>query len=186
MNSSPQPATHLVLLRGINVGGNQLVPMADLRAWLIRQGFVNPRSLLQSGNLVLGSPKLTGSALEEALVKAAGVRFGFAPEFFVRTAEEWQTMIDRNPLGDLAASDPSRFLVHFFKRPIAAGQLRALRAASKGKEQFEVREREMYVFYPDGIARPGLTQAMIDRHLEARGTARNWNTVMKLAALAQS
>jgi uncharacterized protein (DUF1697 family) len=95
-------------------------------------------------------------------------------------------MIDRNPLADLAESDPGRFLVHFFKRPIAAGQLRALRAAGKGKEQFEVREREMYVFYPDGIARPGLTQAMIDRHLGARGTARNWNTVMKLGALARA
>ncbi len=186
MSPLREPSTHLVLLRGINVGGNQLIPMADLRAWLLAQGFVNPRSILQSGNLVLGSLDLTGAPLEEALATAAGRRFGFEPEFFVRTVAEWQAVIERNPLVDLAASDPSRFLVHFFKRPITAGQVRALRAACKGSEQFEGRGREVYVFYPDGIARPGLTQAMIDRHLETRGTARNWNTVKKLHALAGS
>jgi uncharacterized protein (DUF1697 family) len=185
MNPPPEPAT-LILLRGINVGGNQLVPMADLRAWLVGQGFVNPRSLLQSGNLVLGSRELTGAALEEALEKAAGVRFGFQPEFFARTVAEWQRVIDRNPMADEAKSDPSRFLVHFFKRPIAEGRVRALRAVSRGTERFEARGREVYIFYPDGIARARLTQAMLDRHLETRGTARNWNTVMKLSVLARS
>jgi len=178
-------ATQIILLRGINVGGNRLVPMADLRAWLSRQGFVNPRSLLQSGNLVVGSPGPTGAALEGTLEEAAEARFGFRPEFFVRTVAEWQSAIERNPFAQEARDDPSHLLVLFLKERVEAKQVKALREVSQGPERFEAQGREVYLVYPEGIARSRLTQALIDRHLGGRGTARNWNTVVKLAALAQ-
>jgi uncharacterized protein (DUF1697 family) len=179
-------ATQIVLVRGINVGGHQLVPMADLRAWLSQQGFVNPRTLLQSGNVVVGSPGPAGAALERALETAAAARFGFQPEFFARTVAEWQSAIERNPLAQEARDDPSHLLVLFLKHRVDAKQVKALREVSQGPERLEARGREVYIVYPEGIARSRLTQALIDRHLGGRGTARNWNTVVKLGALASA
>ena len=175
-------STHVALLRAVNVGGRGKVAMADLRAMLAELGFEAPRSLLQSGNLVFRSQP-TGAALEARLETQADARLGLATDFLVRTAAEWGDIVAANPYPAMAQDDPSHLLVMPLKaKPDAAG-LRELQAWIPGRETIEAVGRELYIAYPDGIGTSKLTGAVVERRIKTRGTARNWNTVTKLAAL---
>ena len=87
--------TRIALLRGVNVGGKTKIAMADLRAMLADLGFGEPRTLLQSGNAVFRSDKLTGSDLERLLETETEKHLGLKTDFFVRTPEEWREVPSR-------------------------------------------------------------------------------------------
>ncbi len=171
--------THVALLRGINVGGHKMVAMSDLRECVSSLGFEDPCTLLQSGNLVFRSPKLTGEALERALAAGVGKRLGMEIDFFVRSAKEWQALIAANPFVHEATEDPSRLIVHFLRTRPAAKTLDALKAAIVGREVVKAVGPQAYIVYPDGMGRSRLTPAILDKYL-GRGTARNWNTILKV------
>jgi len=176
--------THIALLRGINVGGNKKVAMADLRELLNALGFTDPRSLLQSGNLVFRSEALKGADLERLLDAETEKRLGLKTEFFVRTAKEWKAVVESNPFPDEAESDPSHLVAMFLKDAPDVKAVEALQAAITGREIVRAVGRQAYITYPDGIGDSRLTNAVIEKKLGTRGTGRNWNTVMKLDALA--
>ena len=177
-------ALHLALIRGINVGGYKQVAMADLRDLLTRLGFADARSLIQSGNLVFRSDSRTGAALERFLEAEFAKRFGVQADVFVRTAQEWNRVVARNPFSTEAERDPARLVVMFLKDAPKAKDVDALRAAVPGPEVVHADGRHAYIVYPAGIGRSRLTGALIEKKLGTRGTARNWNTVLKLGALA--
>ena len=178
-------AIHLALVRGVNVGGNRKIPMEDLRAFAGRLGLTGAKTILQSGNLVFRSPRRP-AVLETLLESESVKRLGLTTEFFVRTLDEWKAMIAANPLGAEARGDPGHFLVIFFKHSPEAERYKALRAAYTGPEVVLPGGRQAYATFPAGIGTSRLTTALIDRVLGTRGTARNWNTVLKMAALAET
>jgi len=175
---------HLALLRGINVGGHKLVAMADLRDLLTHLGFEDARSVLQSGNLVFRSATRSGARLERLLETEAAKRLALQTDFFVRTAEEWQDVIARNSFHKEAAGDPGHLLVVFLKDAPGAKNAKALQAAITGPETVRVDGRQAYIYYPNGVGRSRLTNALIEAKLRTRATGRNWNTVARLGALA--
>jgi len=181
--------TFVALLRAVNVAGHQMVAMADLRDLVTRQKFADVRSLLHSGNLVFrcADPKdrRTAADIERLLEAAAEKRFGFRTDFFVRTAAELAAIIARNPFRKEAERDPAHLVAMFLKNALAPKHVTALEEAIVGPESFRVQGRLAYIVYPDGIGKSKLTTALIDRKLETRGTARNWNTVLKLAAMCE-
>src|SRR2546430_1657072 len=161
----------IALLRGINVGGNKMVAMADVRDLAARLGLRDAKTLLQSGNLVFRSDK-SASQIEKLLEREiAGV------DVFVRTAAEWREVIARNPFPEEAKSDPGRLVVMALK---SAADAKAL--VIPGREVARGEGRHIYLYYPDGQGTSKLTNAVIEKKLGTRGTARNWNTVMKLAS----
>jgi uncharacterized protein (DUF1697 family) len=175
--------TYVALLRGINVGGNKMVAMADLRAMLEALGFKGAKTLLQSGNAVFRCPGKPPTKLEGQLEAETKKRLGLTCDFHVRTAEELQAAIDANPLKAEAQKDPSRFLVSFFKTPLDKAQVKAAQAAISGPEIVRCDGRHLYMFYPGGIGR-SKAGIVVDKTIGVRGTARNWNTVLKLARAA--
>jgi uncharacterized protein (DUF1697 family) len=177
---------HIGLLRAINVGGNNLIPMADLRELLEEVGFAGARTILQSGNVVFEAGKRKADALEALLETHTKRRFGADVDWIVRTADEWDAMIDANPLPEEAAQDPSHCLVHCLKRTPTATQVKALVSAIPGREIVRAKGRHLYIVYPDGIGKSKLNMTLIERKLGCSGTARNWNTVLKLQALARA
>jgi uncharacterized protein (DUF1697 family) len=177
-------AVHIALLRGINVGGHKKVGMANLRELLTDLGFEDVRSLLQSGNLVFKSDARSDKGLERILEEETEQRLEVRADFFVRTTQELDAAIAHNPFPDEAKRDPAHLLVLFLKEAPPASAVKALQGAIKGPELVRARGREAYLVYPDGIARSKLTAAVFDKHI-GTGTARNWNTVLKLAALAK-
>lgn len=174
----------IALLRAVNVGGRSVL-MADLRAMLGELGHDNPRTLLQSGNVVFAlKAKLPVGTIEKKLEAEARRRFGFDVAFMLRTAAEWDAIIARNPFPVAAKDDPARLVLMALKGAPDAAAIKALRDGCKGPETIHVAGREAYLIYPDGQGKSKLTNALIERKLGVAGTARNWNTVLKLAALA--
>jgi len=178
--------THVALLRAINVAGHNKVRMAELRDLLADLGFANVQSLLQSGNLVFDSRAGTPARLESTLEQAARDRLQLETAFFVRTAKEWAEIVAGNPFPDEAKRDPGHLVVMSLKGAPDREHVTALEKAIVGREVIRAGGRHLYLVYPDGIGRSKLTNASIERKLGTQGTARNWNTVLKLAALAAS
>lgn len=174
---------HAALLRGVNVGGNKKIAMADLRAWAEGLGFTSVKTLLKSGNLVFDSGKLAGAALEAHLEAEAGKRLGLKTDIRVRTGKEMAAIVAANPFPDIARSDPSHLVVHFLEAPLSAKAAADLQAAIEGPERVAAHGREAFMTYPDGIGTSTLKPALLTRAFGKGGTARNWNTVTKLAAM---
>lgn len=175
--------TWIALLRAVNLAGHASIRMADLRALAAELGLAEPRTLLQSGNLVFEG-KGRAETLERTLEKALEQRLGLGTEVFVRSAADWAGLIARNPFPEEAESDPSHLVLLPLKQAPKAAAVAALQAGIAGREQVRTDGRHAYVSYPDGIGRSKLTMAVIEKKLGTSGTGRNWNTVLKLVALA--
>ncbi|MGF6230404.1 uncharacterized protein (DUF1697 family) [Inquilinus ginsengisoli] len=174
--------TWIALLRAVNLAGHAPIRMADLRALAAEIGLAEPRTLLQSGNLVFEGKGPAG-ALERTLEEALKQHLGLGTEVFVRSAADWAGLIARNPFPEEAESDPSHLVLLPLKQ--APKAVAALQAGIVGREQVRTDGRHAYITYPDGIGRSKLTMAAIEKKLGTSGTGRNWNTVLKLAALAR-
>jgi uncharacterized protein (DUF1697 family) len=177
---------HIGLLRGINVGGNHLIPMEDLRAMLAGLGFEGAQTILQSGNVAFDAGARRAAAVEKLLETHTNRRFGAEIDWFVRTSKEWDALIAGNPLREEAHNDPSHCLLFLLKSAPAKAQVQALQASIPGREIVRASGRELYAAYPDGIGKSKLNMGLVERRLGCSGTARNWNTVLKLQALVRS
>lgn len=176
--------TYIAFLRGINVGGNRKLPMADLRAFAQGLGLKIVQTLLQSGNLVFTSSVKSSAALEKTLEAETKKHFALDIDFMVRSAAQLNEVIARNPMPDQAKNDPSHLLIMFLKAPASAAGVEAIRATITGPEIVHADGAHLYIDYRDGIGTSKLTGAIIERKLATKATGRNWNTLTKLAALA--
>lgn len=175
-------SSQIVLLRGINLGPTRRVPMADLRAELVRAGFEDARTYLQSGNVVLSSdarPERLARECEQVI----GVRFGFPVEVAVRTRDELAEVVRRDPLGALA-TNPKRYQVSFLSAELDEETVSGLAALAAPSERFVALGRELYAWHPDGVARSKLSAKLAGQGLGVTATARNWSTVTNLLKLA--
>jgi uncharacterized protein (DUF1697 family) len=173
----------IALLRAVNVGGRSM-KMADLVVLAGELGCENPRTLLQSGNLVFETELAADAALESGLEAAIEARFGFSVDVVLRTAAEWRDLAAQNPFPEEVFNDPSRLLAMLLKTAPVESALIDLRCRITGRDRIELVGRNLYLVYPDGIGRSTLAIQVIERRLGTRGTARNWNTVAKLAQMA--
>lgn len=172
------------LLRGINVGGNKKIKMAELKALYEALGFSNVRTLLQSGNVVFESendnPEQVTGQIEAGIME----RFGFESKIIMRTRDQLQAVIAHHTFSEVQLAEPGKLLIAFLKSEPNAQQVEALREAHTGPEIIHHRGSELYIYYPDGMGRSKLDNTFIERRLKTTSTGRNWNTVNKLLALA--
>ena len=177
--AEPTPR-YVALLRAINLGRARQVDMGRLRAVLTARGHTGVRTHLRSGNVVLDSaldePRLVADV--EAAVRA---EFGFDVPVVVRTGTELAAVVAADPLGPMV-TDPARHLVIFLPAPPEPERVRALAPADLG--DYRVLGRELYLWLPAGSQDTPLARRPWDRLLGVAGTARNWNTVRRLAELA--
>ena len=176
---------HVVLLRGINVGGRRKIAMAELRELLGGLGYGDVRTLLQSGNVVLSSdlpPDRLAAELERQIEDGLGVD----PAVIVRSRDELAAVVEHDPLRGVA-TDPRRYQVSFLSGEPDRDAAAALVEAVTEPERAVVSGREIYAWHPDGLQRSELAKllAASERRLGVAATARNWNTVTKLLALAE-
>ncbi|MEU6410509.1 DUF1697 domain-containing protein [Microbispora sp. NPDC046933] len=171
---------YVALLRGINVNPATTLAMADLRALLERLGYGNVRTHLRSGNALFtadGNAESVAVAIERGLREECGLSVAV----IVRTAEQLRGVVERNPL---EVRDPARFAVVFLARPPDREGLASIDPAAYAPEEMRIGEREVYVYFPDGLRRPKLPPLM-ERHSTGPATMRNWNTVTRLLTLAE-
>lgn len=174
------------LLRAVNVGGHNRVRMADLRECLEELGLRDARTLLQSGNFVADGAAREVAGLERRLERAARARLGIETQVFLRTPAEWRALIAENPFPHEARSDPGYLHAVVLKSAPLRARVSALESAITGPEVIRAHGRELFAYYPDGAGRSKLTPGLIEKHLGTTGTARNWNTVLKLQDMLET
>jgi uncharacterized protein (DUF1697 family) len=174
------------LLRAINLGGKNTVRMDALRAAHEGLGLKDVQTYIQSGNAVfrtkLKNPNAIGRQLEDAIEKS----HGFRPPVIVRTAAELRDVVARNPFAGRKDVEPNKLAVLFLAgkpEPAAAEKLRGIKV---GPEEFHLSGSELYVYFPEGMGRSKFSAALVDKTLQTTATARNWNTVTKLLAMAEA
>jgi uncharacterized protein (DUF1697 family) len=173
---------HIVLLRGINIGPHNRIAMPKLRAALADAGFGDVRTYVQSGNVVLDSPKAAATVAEEC-ARAIDEHFGLDIAVVTRTRDELAEVVRRNPLAGVA-QDPRRYQVVFLSAEPHRDVIAKLSGLATDEERLEVIGREMYAWHPAGVARSKLWNGIAGKGLGVTATARNWTTVETLLAMA--
>ncbi len=174
--------SYVALLRGINVGRNRRIAMADLRGWLADLGYTDVRTHLQSGNAVFRSGKRRDTVareIETRLLEATG----FTIDCVIRSAAELRAVVDADPLGDVA-TDPSRYLVSFLAKAADRDRLPDLDPAAYEPERYHIGDQEIYVWCPNGFQDSKLLPELADKRTGVVTTVRNWNTVTKLRSMS--
>ena len=175
--------SHVALLRGINVGGKNSLPMKDLVAMFGALGCTDVRTYIQSGNVVFRAPAKLVARVPTLLAAEIAKRVGIAVPVVLRTADELRAVSENNPF--LAAgADPAKLHVVFLAERPAQAKAAALAPDRSPGDTFACAGREIYLHCPNGLGRSKLTNDWFDRALATTSTMRNWNTVLRLLALA--
>ena len=172
---------YVALLRGVNVGGHNKLPMAALRTSLAAAGFDDVRTYIQSGNVVFRTPKRSRSALVTQIASVIEADFGFSVPVWLLTRKELADAVEANPFAAKAADEKTVHCYFLAARP-AAKAISAATALAGTTEQCHVANRTLYLFAPDGIARSKLA-ANVERTLGVAATGRNLRTVRKILEL---
>jgi uncharacterized protein (DUF1697 family) len=177
-----RPDTVVALLRGINVGGKNMLPMKDLAAIFVAAGCDNVATYIQSGNVVCSVP-------QERIAKLAGLvqaaildRFRIDVPIVIRSATEMAALSASNPF--VRGADPEELYVAFLKETPSSKATLALDPKRSPPDELAVIGKEVYLRLPNGAGRTKLTNAYLDKVLATVSTVRNWRTTLKLAELA--
>jgi uncharacterized protein (DUF1697 family) len=172
---------YAALLRAVNLVKRNRIAMADLRAILTELGYGDVKTHLQSGNAVFTSD-LPAVALERQIAAALAEHGGLSCAVMVRTGADLAAVVAANPLGH-EPEKPSWFFVSFLAAEPHPAAAAALAALDVGPDQAWIIGREAYLWCPAGPLDSKLGGPFVEKQLGVAGTARNWNTVSKLAQL---
>ena len=164
------------LLRGVNLGKRQVI-MSELREVCECAGFTEVRTLLASGNLILNS-KLTGAKLEAKLESVILDGLGLKADVFVRDADQLDAIMAGNPFKAFTKTNATFMVVNFMRGPASKAELEAMAKTALTSEEIKQGKDCLYIKFPNG-------QGPSKLKLPKLGSARNWNTVSKLAAALQ-
>ena len=179
-------AAIVCMLRGVNVGGHNQIKMDDLRALCASLKCRNPQTYVQSGNVVFESAQKDRLKLSQAIAGAIERKCGFRPSVILRTASELRVVVKRNPFSGRAGIEPGKLLVTFLAEKPGRAAAAALKERAISPEELHLVGSEIYIYFPNGAGRSKLNWSNLDKTLQTTGTARNWNTVTKLLAMAEA
>ena len=171
----------LVLFRGINVGGKNLVPMKQLTELLSSLGCIDVKTYIQSGNVVMQHPESHSEVLQRVITQNMQRVFDFSPDVLLLTLDEFQKALANNPFPE-AQANPKSLHFYFLSAKALSPEQDAFLALKTPSESFQLIERVFYLHAPDGIGRSKLA-AKVEKLLGVSSTARNFNTVSKLLNL---
>ena len=177
--------TWVALLRGINVGGRNLLPMTDLAGLFEEAGCAGVRTYIQSGNVLFTASRARAEKLPGLIASGIADRFGYQVPVLLRTAADLGETIRQNPFLEAGASENWLHVLFLADQP-DAGRVAALDPLRSPPDAYAVRGREIYLRLPNGGAKTKLTNAYFDSRLATISTVRNWRTVLKLFELAQA
>jgi uncharacterized protein (DUF1697 family) len=173
----------VALLRGINVGGRARVAMAELREVFERLDLTDVATYLTSGNVVFSAPSIAEGRLVPRLEKEIEGTLGVACKVLLRKTSELADVAREHPF---SADEPVQAKLHvvFLREVPSAAAAKRLDPNRSPGDRYALRGRELYIHYPNGQGRSKLTVDYVERQLGTVGTARNWNTVVKLNEIA--
>jgi uncharacterized protein (DUF1697 family) len=174
----------IALLRGINVGGRNLLAMKDLASDLEDIGCTSVKTYIQSGNVVFENSKAKPSRLAELIGQTILDRHGFQPKVLLLSANDLEKAVTQNPFPGATAEPKSLHLFFLSQQPDPA-RFEALEAIRANNEAYLVKGNILYLHAPPGVGNSKLA-ARLEARLKVDATARNWRTVNKLWELVQA
>jgi uncharacterized protein (DUF1697 family) len=173
------------LFRGINVGGNNPVRMDDLKELHKSLGLQEVETYIQSGNVVFTSDEVDWTQIQKDIEDGFAQKFGFQVKVMVRTADEFNAMVENNPFQNQPIKESNRVIAMFLaSHPISTAR-EDIQKTYSGPEEIHIAGQEAYIYYPEGMGRSKLSNTFLEKKLQTRGTARNWNTVLRLQKMMQ-
>ena len=173
------------MLRGVNVGGHNMIKMDALKALCVSLKLKDPQTYVQSGNVIFSSGEKDLAKLAKRIQYAIEKSHGFRPGVVLRTAAELKEVVARNPFAKRSGIEPGKLLVNFLaSHPAKDAREKAL-AIKIGPEEMHLIGREAYIYFPNGQGRSKFPWPAIERALGTSGTGRNWNSVTKMLEMAE-
>jgi uncharacterized protein (DUF1697 family) len=174
--------TYISMLRGINVGGQKKVPMAELSKLYDSLGVSHVKTYIQSGNVIFDSPSADIQELSAEIQRTIKNAFGFDVPVFIRTIEEFTALIQNNPFPN---KDLTKLHVTFLSSSPASQPIQEIDTVKDELEEFLICGKEIYLFCPNGYGQTKLTNNFFEKNLKVLATTRNWNSVNKLLSMAK-
>ena len=175
---------YVALLRGVNVGGRNKLPMADLKEIFAEAGCAAVQTYIQSGNVVFEAAQDLAERVPEIVTLAISRRFDIETAVIVRSREELRQVADSNPFD--TSGDPRLLHVAFLQDTPGAEAVARLDPLRSPPDAFAVRGRNVYLHYPNGVARSKLTNEYLAGQLQTVSTMRNWRTVLTLLEMVDA
>ena len=175
----------ICMLRGVNLGPHNRIKMDVLRELCTSLKFRDAQTYVQSGNVLFRTDERDLLAVSKRIEKAIEKGCGFRCDVILRTTAELREVIARNPFAKRRGIEPKKLLVTFLACDPGEEARKQVRNMKTEPEEVRIEGREMYTYYPNGMARPKISWAAIERVIKTSGTARNWNSVTKLLELAE-
>jgi len=173
------------MLRGVNVGAHNRIKMDALREVYLSLKLEDPRTYVQSGNVLFRTKEKSGALLARKIQGAIERKFGFCPEVILRTPDELRKALAANPFRNRRDVEPGKLLVTFLSAEPGPEVGATLDGLKSYPEEIHLKGRELYIYFPNGAGRSKLAWSSVERLLKVTGTARNLNSVTKMLEMAE-
>jgi uncharacterized protein (DUF1697 family) len=173
------------MLRGVNLGGHHKIKMDALRVLCESLKFEDPRTYVQSGNVIFRTKEKNSPALARKIQKAIEGAFGFGPEVILRTPDELRKAIRTNPFAARRDIEPGKLLLTFLAADPGPEAQATLLTLKSYPEELHLKGRDLYIYFPNGAGKSKLPWSSVEKLFKTTGTARNWNSVTKMLAIAE-
>lgn len=177
--------SYIALLRGINVGGQKKIKMADLRTLLGKLPFEKVETYVQSGNIVFKAKEKNVSNVEKMIEKAIQDAYDFEVPTLVKTPAELKHVLENNPFLNNPETATERLYMTFLKEEPAAERIEKLKTFDYSPEDYRLEGKDLYFFAPNGYGRAKMNNNFFENKLKVVATTRNWRTVNKLYEMSQ-
>lgn len=173
------------MLRGVNLGPHNRIKMEELRALYQSLELQDPRTYVQSGNVIFRTKEKNSPQLAKKIQSAIQNKLGCCPDVILRTADAMREAIAANPFPREVEREPGKVLVTFLAAEPPRGAESNLAKFKDLPEKLHLKGRELYIYFPNGAGRSKLPWSSVEKLLQVTGTARNWNSVRAILAIAQ-
>lgn len=173
------------MLRGVNLGPHNRIKMDALRSLYESLDFQNPRTYVQSGNVIFRCKEKNPAPVAKKIQNAIAEKFGFRPEVILRTTKELRKAIDANPFSARHDVNPAQLLITFLAAEPGPEAHTTLRNLKIQREELHLIGRELYIYFPDGIGKSKVPWSSVEKLLKVTGTARNLNSAVNMLEIAQ-
>jgi len=178
-------ATYISLLKGINVGGNNLIKMVDLRKSYENLGFQNIRTYVQSGNVIFTIKETDSKELEQKISLQIKKDFGLEIPVIALTPDKLKQVIQSNPFLKEPDKEPDFFYVSFLNARPNLSEKKAIEDKIQNSEEIAFTDSTVYLYCPDGYGKTKLTNSILEKTLKVGATTRNWKTTNELLKIAR-
>jgi uncharacterized protein (DUF1697 family) len=175
----------ICMLRGVNVGGRNMIKMDALKALCLSLKLKDPQTYVQSGNVIFSTKESDLAKLGTRIQNAIEAQIGFRPNVMLRTAAEMRKVVTHNPFAGRKDIEPGKLLVNFLASDPGKDARQKALTIKIGPEEMHIAGREAYIYFPNGQGRSKFPWPAIERALGTSATGRNWNSVTKMLEMAE-